>query len=227
MDDPSEVLRDEYRMRFSATAKYRDGVWKALCEAFFGQFIPPAAHVLDLGSGWGEFLRNVSAAKKYAMDLNPDAGVHLDRDAVFLHQDCSQEWQLPSASLDVVFTSNFLEHLPDKAHVERAIRQAHRCLRPGGLILCLGPNIKHVNGAYWDFWDHHVPITDLSLSELLKMQGFSIQRRVPRFLPYSMSTGRTPPLPLVRWYLKLPIVWPLFGKQFLVVGRKEDVAQPL
>jgi hypothetical protein len=42
-----------------------------------------------------------------------------------------------------------------------------------------------------------------------------------------MSTGRTPPLPLVRWYLKLPIVWPLFGKQFLVVGRKEDVAQPL
>jgi hypothetical protein len=78
-----------------------------------------------------------------------------------------------------------------------------------------------VPGAYWDFWDHFIPITELSLSEVLKMKGFSIQSSIPRFLPYSMSNGRTPPLLLVKLYLKLPPLWPLFGKQFLVVGRKK------
>jgi hypothetical protein len=93
-------------------------------------------------------------------------------------------------------------------------------LKQGGLIVCLGPNIKYVRGAYWDFWDHIVPITEAGLAELLMLKGFSIQLKIPRFLPFSMSTGRTPPLFLVRLYLKLPVVWPLFGKQFLVIGRK-------
>jgi hypothetical protein len=46
--------------------------------------------------------------------------------------------------------------------------------------------------------------------------------KIPRFLPYSMSTGRTPPSFFVKLYLKLPILWPLFGKQFLVIGKKKQ-----
>jgi SAM-dependent methyltransferase len=98
----------------------------------------------------------------------------------------------------VVFTSNFLEHLPDKDHVAATIAEAFRCLKPGGQIICLGPNIKCVHGAYWDFWDHFVPLTDLALSELLRLSHFDITLSLPRFLPYSMSTGWTPPLALVR-----------------------------
>ena len=41
-------------------------------------------------------------------------------------------------TLDVVFTSNFLEHLPDKASVERTVAEAQRCLKNGGLLICLG-----------------------------------------------------------------------------------------
>lgn len=217
----TEALQDEYRMRFSKIEQYRNAVWKILCEEYFSIFISSEAHVLDLGSGWGEFINNVKAAKRYAMDLNPDAGRRLDGETRFLHQDCSKEWQIQSESLDVVFTSNFLEHLPDKAHVEYAISEAYRCLKYDGLIICLGPNIKYVPGAYWDFWDHFIPVTELSLSELLKLKGFSIQLSIPRFLPYSMSTGRTPPLFFVKLYLRLSILWPVFGKQFLVVGRKK------
>jgi SAM-dependent methyltransferase len=173
-----------------------------------------------LGSGWGEFINNVTAARKYAMDLNSDARSRLSGETHFLHQDCSQEWQIQPASLDVVFTSNFLEHLPDKGSVERTISEAYRCLKNDGLLICLGPNIKYIPGVYWDFWDHFIPLTELSLSELLKLKGFSIQLIVPRFLPYSMSTERTPPVFLVKFYLKLSALWPLFGKQFLVVGKK-------
>jgi SAM-dependent methyltransferase len=222
MNNKIKILQDEYRLRFLRIEKYRNDIWKILCEEYFTSFISPEAHVLDLGSGWGEFINNVKAAKKCAMDLNPDAGRRLSKEIHFLHQDCSTEWQIQSDSLDIVFTSNFLEHLPDKAHVEYTISEAYRCLKHDGLIICLGPNIKYVFGLYWDFWDHYIPITDLSLSEILKVKGFRIILNIPRFLPYSMSTGRNPPLFFLKLYLKLPILWPLFGKQFLVAGKKQN-----
>jgi SAM-dependent methyltransferase len=220
MENQRDALQKEYQIRFCGAEEYRDRVWKTLCNSYFSTLVSPKAHLLDLGCGWGEFINNIDAAKKYAMDLNPDAAIHLGKEIDFLHQDCSLTWQLPAESLDVVFTSNFLEHLPDKQRVESTISEALRCLKPGGLIICLGPNIKYVPGAYWDFWDHFIPITDLAMAELLQLKGFEIDRRLPRFLPYSMSTGAKPPLIMLKLYLKLPLAWPLFGKQFLVVGKK-------
>jgi predicted SAM-dependent methyltransferase len=93
---------------------------------------------------------------------------------------------LESNYLDAVFSSNFFEHLNDKDSIERTVSEAYRCLKDDGLIICLNPIIKYLPGAYWDFWDHHIPLTKLSCSEMLKMNGFSIEKCIPRFLPYSM-----------------------------------------
>lgn len=216
-------LAHQYRLRFERMAEYRDAVWRILCTDYFSRFVPPDATVLDLGAGWGEFIRNITAGRKYALDLNPELTVRAAAGVTTLSQDCSTEWQLGPESLDVVFTSNLLEHLPSKASIERTIEQAHRCLKPGGALICLGPNITHVGGAYWDFWDHHIPLTERAMSELLRMSAFTVEHCLPRFLPYSMSTGRTYPLAFLRLYLRLPAAWPLFGKQFLVVGRKPEI----
>jgi SAM-dependent methyltransferase len=214
------AFREQYRLRFSGNEAYRTAVWKILCSRVFSRFISADACVLDVGSGWGEFINNVAAAEKLAMDLNPDAGSRLSQGIRFLNQDCSRPWELAAATLDVVFTSNFLEHLPEKAGIERVVAEAYRCLREGGLLICMGPNIRYVPGKYWDFFDHHLPLTELSVAEVLQLNGFTIERSTPRFLPYSMSAGRTPPLILVKAYLRLPWLWPLLGRQFLVVGRK-------
>jgi len=213
-------LAQQYRLRFERLAEYRDAVWGVLCTRYFNRFIAPDATVLDLGSGWGEFIRNVRAGRKFALDLNPDSKVRAAADVTSLSQDCSMEWQLPAESLDVVFTSNLLEHLPSKTSIERTVEQAHRCLKPGGRLICMGPNITYVGGAYWDFWDHHVALTERAMVELLSMNGFVVEHCLPRFLPYTMSTGQTWPLAFLKLYLRLPMAWKLFGKQFLVVGRK-------
>ncbi|HET7403840.1 MAG TPA: class I SAM-dependent methyltransferase [Usitatibacter sp.] len=220
MRDKSQLLEDEYHRRFGDRAEYRDRVWKVLCAEFFSRYVPRDAVVLDLGAGWGEFTRNVHAREKYAMDLNPETGRRVEGFARFLRQDCSKPWPLADAALDVVFTSNFLEHLPAKELVDDTLREARRCLKPGGRIVCVGPNVRYVPGAYWDFWDHHIPITDLSMAEALELQGFAVEERVDRFLPYTMSGNRETPLALVRAYLKMRFAWPFFGKQFLVVARK-------
>lgn len=213
-------LGQEYRRRFAALAAYREAVWQVLTSRFFQGLVPPAAAVLDLGSGWGEFIRNIRATRKYAMDLNPEMPARVGPGVETLLQDCSRPWPLADGSLDVVFTSNFFEHLPDKDALRRTLQEALRCLKPGGRIICLGPNIRFLPGEYWDFWDHFLPLTERSLVEILSLTGFAVERAVARFLPYSMSQGFTPPVALVRLYLAMPWAWRFFGRQFLVVARR-------
>jgi SAM-dependent methyltransferase len=220
MDTRSADLQEEYQKRFQGAEKYRDAVWKILCRDFFSKHINRNSVLLDLGAGWGEFSRNIQASKKYAMDLNPDCGTRVAGHSTFLHQDCSATWLIEDGFLDVVFTSNFLEHLPSKALVEKTLSEAYRCLKPGGKIICMGPNIKFVLGGYWDYWDHYIPITENSMAEVLTLKGFNVVVKVDRFLPYTMSYGRNSPLIAVRLYLKMAFAWRFFGKQFLVIAEK-------
>lgn len=220
MIDKSELLSNEYRLRFSKLEDYRSNVWRILCSEFFSKYVPSDSTILDLGAGWGEFINHISAKNKIAMDLNHDTQNHIAADIKFIHQDCATNWQLQSESVDIIFTSNFLEHLPDKASVDFTVSESLRCLKKGGKFICLGPNIKYVNGAYWDFWDHHIPLTEFSVVEILKIVGFEIEKCIPRFLPYSMSSTSNPPLFTVQFYLKMPFLWRLIGKQFLIIAKK-------
>lgn len=218
----TEELREIYHRRFEATRAYRNEVWKVLTSAFFGRYFHPTDSVLDLGCGYGEFINNIQCREKFAMDLNADAAGHLNVDVKFLFQDCSTEWQLGDATLDLVFTSNFFEHLPDKSALSRTLEQAARCLRPGGKLIAMGPNIKYLPGAYWDFWDHHVALTELSLRESLELRGFIIEKVVDRFLPYTLLDAPRYPLLLLKAYLKMPIAWRFAGKQFLLIATKRS-----
>ncbi len=220
MDLRSEYLQQEYQQRFHGADRYRESVWKILCDDFFSRYITSGDTLLDLGAGWGEFSRNIKAGEKYAMDLNPECGDRVDGYSTFLQQDCSTSWPIADSALDVVFTSNFLEHLPSKEFVDKTLAEAFRCLRPNGKMICLGPNIKFVGGAYWDYWDHFVPITEESIAEGLALRGFRIVKKIDRFLPYTMSGGRKAPLSALKLYLMLPLAWRLFGKQFLVIAEK-------
>lgn len=207
-----------YAQRFEANAGYRKRVWRVLVDSFFQRLVPAGATVLDLGCGYGEFINQVAAGKKYAMDLNPDAPRHLGPGVEFLQQDCSCPWPVPAGSLDVIFTSNFFEHLPDKSALGRTLDHAKTALKPGGRLIAMGPNIKCVPGAYWDFWDHYIPLTEASLAEALANRGYAIERCVARFLPYTMAGRKPAPLALVRLYLAMPAIWRFMGAQFLVVA---------
>jgi SAM-dependent methyltransferase len=209
-----------YRSRFGEHLEYRNAVWQVLTSKFFSQLIPPSASVLDLGCGYGEFINNLTCAKKYAMDMNPGAAQHLAAGITFIQQDCSAEWGLPDSQLDAVFTSNFFEHLPSKSALSQTLAQAYRCLRDGGALIAMGPNARYIGGAYWDFWDHHLPLTNEALGEVLRLHGFHVIRSDPKFLPYTMVNRRPVPTLLISVYLKTPILWRLLGKQFLVVAKK-------
>lgn len=217
-----------YARRFAQSQAYRNGVWKILAKRVFQPYVSHAASVLDLGCGYGELIGNLSARVRYAMDTNPDSRGKIDSAVNFLEQDSSSPWPLEDASLDVIVSSNFFEHLPSKAALESTLSNAARAVRGGGLLIALGPNIRMLPGAYWDFIDHHIPLSDRSMSEALDLAGFEPQRIVDRFLPYTMSDAagskRKPPLALVEMYLRFPIVWRVFGSQFLIVAKRRGDA---
>ena len=215
-----EELRRIYRTRFDGRATYRLAVWRILLAHVFNRWIQPECRILDLGAGQGEFINQVAANRKLAMDLNPETRAVLAPDVELLEQDCSAPWAIEPGELDLVFTSNFFEHLPDKPALRRTLDEAFRALRPGGRLIALGPNIRLVPGAYWDFWDHYLPLTERSLAELGLLVGFKVEQAIAATLPYSMSQGFAPPLLAVRLYCRLPILWPIFGKQFHVVLTK-------
>jgi SAM-dependent methyltransferase len=218
-------LQTIYRYRFDEELEYRNRVWTTLCSLFWQRFVRPTDDVLDLGCGYGQFINHIRCRRKWAMDLNPSSRQHLDPTVTFLEQDCSVEWKIDNDSLDVVFSSNFFEHLADKRTLGRTLAEAHRCLRKGGLLIAMGPNIAYLPGRYWDFWDHALPLTEKSLSEGLQLIGFEIVREIARFLPYTMARQRPVPTWMISIYLRLPLAWRFFGRQFLVVARKRASVQ--
>lgn len=220
LSESSEELRRIYHERFSGKLLYRRHIWKELVERVFSAWVPPESTVLDLGCGYCEFINEIRARKKYGIDLNPDAIRNAAPDVKVIRHNCSDPWPIPEASVDVVFTSNFFEHLPTKKDLSETLNQVLLALKPSGRLIAIGPNIRYVQGAYWDFYDHHIPLTDRSMAEEMRSRGFLIEYVKARFLPYTMSDQTRYPFWVLRAYLRLPLTWSLFGKQFLIVARK-------
>ena len=216
----SDSLSKIYQLRFSGHEEYRNAIWQILVKDFFSKWIKKDSVILDLGCGYGEFINNVLDCERHAMDLNPDTRDFIEKNITFHEQDCSQAWPLKSDSIDLILTSNFFEHLPNKESLDKTVAHIKTALRPGGLLIALGPNISVLQGRYWDFWDHHVALSDQSLGELLEIHGLSIEKSISKFLPYNMVRVRQKPLFLVSLYLKCPLLWKFFGKQFLIVAQK-------
>lgn len=209
-----------YENRFSGHENYRNRIWKILVNEFFSKWIRSTDHILDLGCGYGEFINHVKCEVRHAMDLNPKVQSRLDDKIVFHKQDCSEPWKIHQNSLDLVFTSNFFEHLPNKVSLDRTIHEIKKALKSGGRLIAMGPNISVLKGKYWDFWDHHIPLSDQSLIELLQMHNLKIDRSFSKFLPYNMVRVKERPIFLVSLYLRISFLWKLFGKQFLIVAKK-------
>jgi ubiquinone/menaquinone biosynthesis C-methylase UbiE len=221
MESSPDELQRLYRHRFDeASREQKQRLWKAIVESYFQRFIAPADAVLDMGCGFGEFLNHVRCARRIGIDLNPEAPKYLDKAVEFHAGDVCDLKMVPDATVNVVFTSNLMEHLPSKEAALRMLGEARRVLKPGGQFIAMGPNLRFLPGEYWDFWDHLLPITDRSLAEALGSLDFKIVEQRARFLPYTTRSALPQAPWLVRLYLNLPFAWCLFGRQFLLRAAK-------
>lgn len=223
MTNTSDNVQRLYRLRFGdAEAPRREALWRVLCDHVFVKYVRPQDTVLDLAAGRCEFINQIRCGTRIAVDWNPDLARHAAPNVRVVQALSTDMTEVETASVDVVFISNFLEHLPDTSALVDTLAEVRRVLRPEALVVILQPNIRLVGGAYWDFVDHHLPLTERSLVEALELAGFTVRDVRTRFLPYT-TRGLLPTNALLaRLYLLLPPAQWLLGKQSLVVAARRD-----
>jgi hypothetical protein len=118
--------------------------------------------------------------------------------------------------------SNFFEHFDSREHIRFILEEAFRLLKPAGRIIVIQPNIALTGDAYWDIFNHIVPLSDNCLSEAMELVGFRKILVKRRFLPYSTKKMKMHSTFLFRTYLAwLCIQWVL-GRQSLIIAEKPD-----
>jgi SAM-dependent methyltransferase len=217
----SDSLQRLYRNRFSTVEiDQMRSVWEVLVRDFFQKRIDQNGAVLDVGAGYCQFINAVSAVRKIALDANPDLPTYASPDVeIHVTTDLSLD-EVADESVQTAFMSNLLEHLPDYRTVLHLLIRIHRKLRPGGALMILQPNYRLSPGRYFDFLDHSMILTEVSLREALVATGYDIEEMRIRFLPFT-SKSRLPRWPwLVAAYIRMrPAQW-FFGKQTYVLARR-------
>ena len=219
--EPQDLGR-VYEARFPEEVRAaRDRLWGTFIDAFVSRWVPDDATVLDLGAGHCHFVNQVPAVRRIAIDLDPGTA-RLAAPGVEVHT-------LPLArlsevvepcSVDFAMASNVLEHLDSPATLLEVLTAVHDALRPGGRLMVVQPNVRRVGPAFWDFFDHTLPLTERGMAEALGAAGLRVVECRPGFLPYTTRT-RVPKWPsLLRIYLAVPPLQWLFGKQMCLVAER-------
>ncbi|MBP8696457.1 MAG: glycosyltransferase [Syntrophobacterales bacterium] len=147
------------------------------------EFTTPVGKLLDVGCGWGAFLDNardrgfevqgIEVTRKCVAFANERLGIPVT-DEPF------EDVPFESGSLSVVTMLHVLEHLPEPS---RAIENAYRSLKPGGIFCGIVPNIESLCsqelGERWYWLDpqyHYVHYSPSTLKRHLESAGFTVER---------------------------------------------------
>ncbi len=221
IDNTEEKLSKMYKHIFpEEELAAKEALWKILINEMLQKYIKDSDTVLDIGGGQCLFINNINCGKKYANDLNPDIKKYAGSDVITIQERADNLSSIPDKSMNVVFASNFFEHMKDKDELEKVIVEIRRVLTDNGMLLVIQPNIRYAYKEYWDVIDHYIPISDSSLTDLLIINNFKIKTCYPRFMPWSPKTSLSKFTFLLKIYLRVPLFWRIFGKQLFMAAEK-------
>lgn len=207
-----------YKSRFVFN-KDRDVVWKEIVR-FLSSYLKDVHTVLDLGAGYCDFINNVSAQKKIAVDISPELSQYAQKGVQLVNSLATDLKVVGDGTVDVVFSSNLLEHLTD-SELAACLSEVKRVLKKGGLFITMQPNYRLAYKTYFDDFTHKKVFSDESLKGFLVSQDLTIVKYWKKFLPFSLKSrpSMIPVIPLlIRAYLHLP--FKPFAGQMLFVTKK-------
>jgi SAM-dependent methyltransferase len=194
-------------------------VWEEICRYLNRHFIPECTRILELGSGYGDFIGNIKARERVAIEIDDFFQEHVNTysDITIHFADANVILDtLPKQSFDVVFCSNYFEHF-EKAGIQGQLSLIHSVLKPGGKLIVVQPNFQLCPARYFDDWTHKSVFSHTSFSDFVECHRFQVDTCLKRFLPFSMKSRLPISRLLIRLYLNSPIK--PFAGQFLLVAK--------
>lgn len=207
-----------YKKRFRDVNK-RALLWETLVKYYFNKYFSKKDVVLDLASGYCEFINVIDTKTKYALDINEDVRKYAKKEVKVLIAN-STKIPLKKETISKVFISNFFEHI-SKEDILKTVAELERIVKKNGEVIVLQPNIRFVKNDYWMFFDHITPIDDRALIEVFSLYRFGLKKNIVKFLPYTIQSNYPIRPFLIRLYLAFPLCWRILGKQSLLVFRKK------
>lgn len=198
----------------------RGRVWREVV-AYLQPYLPAAGAVLDLGAGYCDFINQVQARERHAVDLYPRVGDYAAPGVTVHVQSAAALDNFPTAHFDTIFASNLLEHLT-RAELAALAGGVRRLLKPGGYLVLVQPNYRLAYREYFDDYTHLQVFSDRSLPDFLAAHGLPPVRVEARFLPLTFKSRLPKPAWMVRLYLALP--WRPLAGQMLVVAQAPSPA---
>jgi ubiquinone/menaquinone biosynthesis C-methylase UbiE len=220
LQDKVTVSSKGYASTLFTFSKKRKIVWGEICNYLNQHFIPKDSAVLELGSGYGDFIGQIKARKKVAIEIED---IHEERmqsypDVKILFGSAMELLPiLDKDQFDFVFASNYFEHFVIE-DIKEQIRGVTGVLKEGGKLVIIQPNFQLYPGKYFDDWTHKTVFSHETMVGFLEMNGFRSQHCQKGFLPHSMKSRLPVSKILVRLYLNSPIK-PL-ASQFLLIAEK-------
>ncbi len=178
---------------------------------------PAIGTLIELGPGYCDFVNQFQAGKKIAFDLNPDMLHFAGSDVELRIEGATALPGIARESVDMIFASNFLEHLGGE-DVDELLERVAAVLKPDGRLVLIQPNHRLCAENYFDDPTHITLFDDTNIGEWLARSGLRVTEIAPGLLPFSMN-GRLPKSGiLTRLYLLSP--WKPLAAQMYVVAEK-------
>ena len=211
---------DYFAIRLSKNATDRKRTWRALSK-YLSRFIPIESTVLELAAGECLFINNIAAKNKFAIDIDEKINSFNNPDVITMVGNVLDTHNLERLNngIDVVFASNFLEHL-SLTECQSLLKIILKVLNKNGILILMQPNYRFAYKNYWDDFTHKTAFSHTSLTELLIFEGFEIRKCYRKFMPLTLNSRLSFLSFLVPIYLYLPIK-PM-AKQMLIIAKKSD-----
>ncbi len=104
------------------------------------QYVPlENQRILDIGCGLGMYVRQMRrfSDEVYGVDVDPEKVAEARLTLPNIHEAPAEALPFPDSFFDVILLHEVIEHVDDD---RQTIREAYRCLRPGGRIVIYAPN---------------------------------------------------------------------------------------
>ena len=196
----------------------RSKVWKAISEYLQKYVDQKNDCVLDLGCGYADFINNIKASRKIAVDINADAKKYCKKDVLFLNESVDHLKAIKKSSVNVIFASNLLEHLDDR-ELRSLTKEINRILIKNAYLILLQPNFKYAYREYFDDYTHKKIFTHISLKDYFEANEFIAIKVIEKFLPISLKSRLPKSYILTKLYIA-SFYKPL-AKQMLLVFKKK------